>query len=181
MGWWDTQSSKWQMGIVAQMGGAAGIGAGVFFLQFRSPDVPVKPVFVAVAGGIGVGGSVGSGVSVPYSDIVRQIINPKFKPPGDSYYSDLAGSFSCGDIQREGITFGQMQASAVAIGVQTSSVRCTDVNMFGPSKLLFETVVKIPKNLPQVGQALLDLPAMQGGWGLGAFLFSGTLFHIGTS
>jgi hypothetical protein len=68
------------MVIVAQMGGAAPAGAGAFFLQFKTPDIQVRPVFLAVAAGVGLGGSVGSAVSIPWSDVVRQLINPQFRP-----------------------------------------------------------------------------------------------------
>jgi hypothetical protein len=65
MGWWEKKSSRWQSCVVAQAGGAAILGGGVFFVQFRSPDIAVKPCFVAIAGGAGMGGSIGSAVSIP--------------------------------------------------------------------------------------------------------------------
>lgn len=113
--------------------------------------------------------------------MVRQIINPRFRPDVDNYgYTDLRGSFSCQDIQRESIDFVQATASAVVVGTQFADVTCTDVNLFSPNRTLFTTRINIPRNLPQVGRALLDLPQIQGGLGLGAFAFTGTLFYIGT-
>ncbi len=182
MGWWEQRSSNWKMVIVAQMGGAATAGAGAFFLQFKTPDIQVRPVFLAVAAGVGLGGSVGSAVSIPWSDVVRQLINPQFRPDTASYgYADLSGTFSCQDIQRENITFLQAQASAIVVGAQFVHVTCTDVNLFSPNRLLFTTRIEMPRSLPQVGRALLDLPQMQGGLGLGAFAFTGTLVYMGTS
>ena len=129
MGWWEQRASNWKMVITAQMGGAAGVGAGAFFLQFKSPDLPVRPVFLAFAGGIGAGGSIGSGVSIPWADVVRQLINPQFRPNvEDAGYSDLRGNFSCQDIQRESISFLQAQASAVVVGTQFADVTCAEVN-----------------------------------------------------
>jgi hypothetical protein len=181
MGWWEQRASDWKMVIVAQVGGAAVVGAGAFFLMFKSPSIPVKPVFIAVAGGLGAGGSIGSGVGLPWADVVRQLINPRFRPDVDNYgYTDLRGTFSCQDIQRESIDFVQATASAVAVGVQFVDVTCTDVNLFTPNRTLFTTRINIPRNLPQVGRALLDLPQIQGGLGAGAFAFTGTLFYIGT-
>ncbi|MFN6954046.1 MAG: hypothetical protein ACK4PG_04530 [Acetobacteraceae bacterium] len=181
MGWWEQRASNWKMVIIAQVGGAAGLGAGAFFLMFKSASVPVKPVFIAVAGGLGIGGSIGSGVSIPWSDVIRQIINPRFRPDVDNYgFSDLRGTFSCQDIQRENIDFVQATASAIAVGVQFVDVTCTDVNLFSPNRTLFTTRIELPRNLPQVGRAMLDLPQIQGGLGAGAFAFTGTLFYIGT-
>jgi hypothetical protein len=181
MGWWEQRASNWKMVIVAQVGGAAGFGAGAFFLMFKSASVPVKPVFLAVAGGVGVGGSIGSGVSIPWSDVVRQLINPRFHPDVANYgYADLRGTFSCQDIQREKIEFVQATASAILVGAQFVDVTCTEVNLFAPNRVLFTTRINIPSNLPQVGRALLDLPQVQGGLGAGAFAFIGTLFYIGT-
>lgn len=180
MGWWEKRSDKWKMVIVAQVGAAAGIGVGAFIMNFKSPEIPVEPKFLAFAGGLGVGGSVGSSVSIPWSAIVRQLINPKFSLPPDSEYTDLKGKFSCQDIQREKISFVQATASVVAVGAQFSHVTCEDINLFGPDTLLFKTTIKIPKNLPEVGSALLDLPQIQGGFGAGTFAFVGTILYIGT-
>lgn len=59
-------------------------------------------------------------------------------------------------------------------------MRCWDLHLFSPNRLLFTTQMSIPRNLPQVGRAMLDLPQVQGGLGVGAFAFTGTLFYIGT-
>jgi hypothetical protein len=181
MGWWEQKSRKWKMVIVAQMGGGVGVGAGVFFLVFKSPDLPVKPVFVAIAGGLGVGGSIGSGVSIPWSDVVRQLINPSFRQPEDAEFATLTGEFSCAEIQRESISFGQIQGSVIMVGAQVSQVMCWEINMLGPNRQLFETEMRIPRNLPEWGRAALDLPQIQGGLGVGAFAFTGSLFYMGAS
>lgn len=65
MGWWEQRSSACRIAIVAQVAGAVGLGAGAFFPQFISPDLSVKPVFLAIAGGLGTGGSIGSSVRIP--------------------------------------------------------------------------------------------------------------------
>lgn len=181
MGWWEQRSSRWQACIIAQLGGAAVLGGGVFFLQFRSPDIPVRPVFLAVAGGVGAGGNIGSAVSIPYSDIIRQLINPNFHPQTQDYgWSALNGTFSCQDIQREKFDIAQIGASAVVLGAQLCLFTITDVGLFQPDRELCSSRISVPSNLPQVGQALMDLPQMQGGLGAGAFAFTGTIFYIGT-
>lgn len=182
MGWWEQKSSRWQACIVAQVGGAAALGGGVFFLQFRSPDLgTVRPIFLALAGGAGVGGSIGSAVSIPYSDVVRQLINPQFHPSVSDYgWSDLNGNFSCEEIQRERFDIAQAGASAVVLGAQFAVFTITEVHLFDPDRTLCSTRINIPRSLPQVGTALLDLPQMQGGLGAGAFAFRGTLFYIGS-
>ena len=182
MGWWETKSSRWQMAVVAQMGGAAGLGAGVFFLQFKSADIPTKPVFVAVAGGVGVGGSVSSAVSIPYSAVVRQFINPKATIDTSGFgFSDLDGSFSCKEMNGERFQLLQAGGSVIVVGAQVAYASCTEVNLLSDNRALFSSKITIPKNLPQVGAALLDVPQVQGGFGLGAFAFRGPMFYIGTS
>lgn len=181
MGWWERNSSRWEVCVVAQMGGAAVLGGGAFFLQFRSPDLDsVKPVFLALAGGVGAGGSIGSAVSIPWSDLVRSLINPQFRPPTDSYgWSNLEGTFSCADMQREKFEIVQAGASAVIVGAQVAYLTLTEVHLFSPNRQLAHTRITFPTNLPQVGSALLDLPQIQGGLGAGAFAFAGTLFYLG--
>ena len=181
MGWWEQRSSQWEGCIVAQVGGAAVLGGGVFFVMFRCPQVTVKPVYLAMAGGAGLGGSIGSAVGVPWSDVVRQLINPQFRPPTDSYgWSALDGSFSCQDIQRSSFSIISAGASAVVVGAQVAVMELNDVGLWS-SRLLCRTRITVPRNLPSVGRTLLDTPQMQGGLGAGAFAFTGVMFYIGTS
>lgn len=166
---------------MAQVGGAAVLGGGVFFLQFRAADVSARPVFLAIAGGAGAGGTIGSAVSIPYADVVRQLVNPRFRPPVEDYgWGAMAGNFSCQDIQREQFDIAQVGASAVVLGAQFAAFTITELNLFGPNRVIATTRLNLPRNLPAVGSALLDLPQMQGGLGVGAFAFRGTLFYIGT-
>ncbi|SFK87426.1 hypothetical protein [Falsiroseomonas stagni] len=180
MGWWEKKSSRWQSCVVAQAGGAAVLGGGVFFIQFRSPDVSVKPCFVAIAGGAGMGGSIGSAVSIPYSDIVRQLINPNFRPPTDDYgWGAMSGNFSCEDIQREQFDIAQIGASAVVIGAQLAAFTIREVAIFGEGDVITATRFNIPRNLPSFGRAVLDLPQVQGAIGVGGFAFRGVVAYIG--
>lgn len=182
MGWWTTSSSRWEMAIVAQMGGAAGFGAAAFFLQFRSPDLPVKPVFLAIAGGVGIGGSVGSTIGIPYSAIIRQMINPQAVVDTNSIgFSALDGTFNCEQINHALFSTAQAQASVVVVGVQAVAVNCEEARLLGPNIPRFSGRITLPRNLRQVGQALLDLPQIQGGLGAGVFAFTGPLQYIGVS
>ncbi len=180
MGWWEQKSSRWQACVVAQAGGAAMLGGGVFFIQFRSPDLSVKPCFVAIAGGAGLGGSVGSAVSIPYSDVVRQLINPNFHPPiGEYGWGGMTGSFSCEDIQREQFDIAQIGASIVVVGAQLAVFTIRDIGFFGAGDVITTTRLNIPRNLPAFGTAILDTPQIQGALGVGAFAFRGSIFYIG--
>lgn len=179
MGWWETRSSRWECCVVAQAGGAAILGGGVFFLMWRTPDVPVKPCFVAIAGGAGAGGSVGSAIGIPYSDIVRQLMNPNFRPPTDSYgWSAMDGSCSCQDLQRSSFSIASVGGSAVVLGAQMAMLEFNDVGLFS-TRFLCRTRMTIPRNLPSFGRALYETPQVQGGLGAGAFAFTGIAFYIG--
>ncbi|MGG5809534.1 hypothetical protein [Falsiroseomonas sp. CW058] len=181
MGWWETRSNQWECCVVAQVGAAAVLGGGVFFLQFRRPQLTTKPVFLALAGGAGIGGSIGSAVSIPWSDVVRQLINPQFRPPTDTYgWSNLDGGFSPQDIQRSSFSIISAGASAVVVGAQVAVLEINDIGFSGV-RTLCRTRLSIPSNLPAVGRALLDTPQMQGGLGAGAFAFTGAIFYIGVS
>ena len=182
MGWWEQRSSSWKACVVAQMGGAAILGGGVFFIQFRAPNVQVRPTFLALGIGLGAGGSIGSAVGIPYSDIVRQLINPQFRPPVNDYgWSDMNGDFSCQDIQRQQFDIAQVGASALVVGGQIAAFSVTRTSLFGSGQTLCETRFTIPPNLPAFGLAVIDTPQVQGGIGVGGFVFRGSLFYIGVS
>jgi hypothetical protein len=51
--------SDWQFAGVVTMGGAGGIGAGVFWFEFFSQRAAVREVFYLAAAGLGLGGSLG--------------------------------------------------------------------------------------------------------------------------
>lgn len=181
MGWWETRSSQWECCIVAQVGGAVILGGGAFFVQFRRPQMAVKPNYLALAGGGGLGGSIGSAVGIPWSDVVRQLINPRFRPPTETYgWAALDGSFSPGDIQRASFSIISAGASAVAIGAQVAMLEINDIGFRGVTTLC-RTRITFPRNLPSLGQAVIDTPQMQGGLGAGAFAFTGVMFYVGTS
>src|SRR5580704_14197402 len=184
MGWWEQHSDKWQMGLIAQVGGASGVGAGLFLFQFKAPEVPVKPLFLGIAGGFGVGGSIGSAISIPYSSLIRQLINPKAAINTDAMiYSDLdivdwsiGYGISCQNINHARILIGQATASAAVVGAQKVLVSCSIASyLIGTDRPLFTCGLQIPDNLPVLGQALVDTPQMQGGLGLGIFGFAGMM------
>ena len=188
MGWWEQHSDKWQMGLIAQVGGASGVGAGLFLFQFKAPDVPVKPLFLGIAGGFGVGGSIGSAISIPYSSLIRQLMNPRAALNSDALiYSDLeifslnpGYGISCQNINHSRILTGQATASAAVVGVQKAAVSCSISSfLIGTERPLFTCGLQFPDSLPVLGQALVDTPQMQGGLGLGIFGFAGVMQYIG--
>lgn len=172
------------MAIIAQMGAVAGGGAGAFFISFKSPDIPVKPTFLNLALAFGVGGSIGSAVGIPWSSVVRQLINPKAAvDPSSGVYSDVDGTFSCKDIQRKRISITAVGGSAILVGAGLTYVRGYepgDTEDGEPDTVYFKTQVKIPKTLKSVGNAVADLPQIQGGLSLQAAYFVGVPFYIGS-
>ena len=184
MGWWETQSSNWSMAIIAQMGGVVGGGAGAFFISFKSPDLPVRPTFLNLALALGVGGSIGSAVGVPWSAVVRQLINPKAAlDPNSGVYSNVDGTFSCKDIQRKHISIATVGGSVILVGASLTYVRGYepgDSEDGEADQVYFHTQVQIPKNLKSFGNAVVDIPQIQGGLGAQAAFFVGVPFYIGS-
>ncbi|WP_376090845.1 hypothetical protein ACE7GA_20615 [Roseomonas sp. CCTCC AB2023176] len=180
MGWWEQRIDGWDICVVAQVGGAAGLGGGAFFLQFRSPNIPVKPIYVAVAAGVGAGGSIGSAISIPWRSLVRQLINPRaVANTNDIGWSKLDGTFSPYNLNHCSFTIGQVGASAAIVGGQFVLVSAFEPHLFSPNVPLFSSNIAWPRSLPQVGSAILDIPQIQGGLGAGAFGFTGSMQYIG--
>jgi len=184
MGWWETSSRQWRMAIVAQLGGGAVLGAGGFFIQFTAPELGRrKPAFLAIAGGAAVGGSIGSGLGIPYSEVIRRIINPDAipTPPQDLIFSPLAGEFALRDIQGAQFSITQIGASAAVVGAQIVSVECRQWRFFGlgGQRTWFVTDHQVPTDLPSLGRALADTPQIQGGLGLVALGFTGSIWYVG--
>ena len=190
MGWWEQDSEKWQMSLVAQVGGASGVGAGLFIFAFKSPDIPVKPIFLAIAGGFGIGGSIGSAIGIPYSALFKQLIDPKSSVNVDGIaYNDIdivelniGDGLSCKSINHSRILIGQATASAILIGAQKVIVSCSISSfLIGTDRPLFTCGLDVPSSLPQLGTALADTPQLQGGLGAGLFGFAGLMQYIGAS
>jgi len=184
MGWWERSSRHWRMAIVAQLGGGAVLGAGGFFIQFTAPELGQrKPRFLALAGGAAVGGSIGSTVSIPWSEVVRRLINPDAlpTPTRDLLYSPLDGTFAMRDIQGAQFSITQIGASAAVVGAQIVSVECREWRLFGlgGQRTFVVTDHQVPTDLPSLGRALVDTPQIQGGLGLVALGFTGSLWYIG--
>lgn len=181
-GWWDKRPSDWTMLVAGQIGAASGLGGGAFILIFRSPTLrPRMPVFLVVAGGVGFGGSIGSGATIPYSSIFRKLINSKdITDIERGMFNPLKGSFSCKDMSLANFTIGQAGASAAIVGGQVSKVRCRSLGIFsGQARDHFTSEFKWPKNVKEFGAAMLDLPQIQGGLGGGVTGFTGPMFYLG--
>jgi len=188
MGWWEQNSSSWKVCIVAQVGGAGGLGGGIFLFQFKSPDLPIKPVYLAIAGGFGIGGSIGSAATIPWSAIIKQFLDPQSHPDTDSaIYSDLdltdpSGGISCQDINHSRLLIGQATGSVVLVGAQKVIMSCSISHLIiGSDRPLFTCGLQIPTSLPKIAAALEDTPQIQGGLGAGIFGFAGFFQYIGTS
>ena len=202
MGWWETESSRWQMVIVAQVGAAEGVGGGVFLVQFRAPELgEVKPQFLVVAVGVGGGGSVGSAISISYSEIIAQLRNPRRRVDPTMVFSDVVGRFSCQLINHSVMGIVQATASAAVAGVQRCLVMCANTHFFGADTVLFRSSVELPRAVMELnhiaGRSRREAAGMlanaaweaagaeagmvqaQGGAGFGAFAFTGPMQYIG--
>jgi hypothetical protein len=180
MGWWEQSSNRWEVCVVAQLGGASVLGGGAFFFQFRSADLSVTPNYVAVAGGLGAGGSIGSGLSIPYRSIIRRLINPRAATdrPGVGWNA-LSGTFSAKNLNHSRLDIAQATASLAVVGAQLMRMRCDEWRLLGRDRRLFDSGIEWPRNLRQLTNALLDVPQVQGGFGAGAFAFRGIMQYIG--
>ena len=53
--------TDWEITHIAQVGGAATVGGGVYFFEFKSKEAGVRELFTFGGAGIGLGGSIGGG------------------------------------------------------------------------------------------------------------------------
>ena len=177
MGWWEQESSAWEVCIAAQAGGAVGVGMGGFMTQFRATDIPVRPMFLFVAGGLGIGGSIGGGASLPWSAVVNGLRNPHSPFNADAIWNRVSGTFSCRDLHNAPGALVQVQASAFVAGA--SFVNLSAQRGWIDPRPLFEQVIQVPRSLRALGTALADTPQISGGLGAGGFLFRGVFHYIG--
>lgn len=114
---------------------------------------------------------------------MRRLINPDTVPTprDDLIFSPLDGSFALRDIQGAQFSITQIGASAAIVGAQIVSVECRQWRFFGlgGQRTYFVTDHQIPTDLPSLGRALVDTPTIQGGLGVVALGFTGSLWHIG--
>jgi hypothetical protein len=172
------------MAIVAQLGGGVVLGAGGYFLQFTAPELGRRrPLFLALAGGAAAGGSIGGTLSIPWSEIVRRLINRDAVPtPIDELaYAPLDGTFALRDIHGAQFSIVQVGAFAALVGVQIVSVECRPWQLFGIGGrgTYFTSRHEVPTSLPAIGRALVDAPQVQGGLGVVAAGFTGSVWPIG--
>lgn len=66
-----TEANDWQACGIAQAGFVAGVGAGCYVFQFRSKNADCIGDFLFIAGGGGLGGSLGGGSGPSPADVIR--------------------------------------------------------------------------------------------------------------
>jgi hypothetical protein len=110
----SVKSNDWQCVGVATIGGASGLGGAVTFFQFRSKKADFLGEYIFAAGGLGVGGSLNSGVAPSPSDFATGGRNI-------NYWSDIKGSraFSADDLDN---CLGEMGSAGVSGGYGYSLV-----------------------------------------------------------
>lgn len=168
MGWWEERRA-WQTITIAQMGAGAVLAGGVFFIQFRSAGISARPVFVLTAVGAGFGGSIGSAVSIPYAEIVRDLRNPRRQSQLDQIMWSDAGTFEMGRLNMGFGNVASVGGSAVVIGAQLTALRGEDQS----GNRLFSTHTSLSSL-----NDILNLPGAQGGFGAGAFAMRGRMIHL---
>ena len=62
-----TQARDWKCATAAQIGGAAQVGGGVYWILFQSAEAHAREMFMFIGGGLGLGGSVGGANVTPDS------------------------------------------------------------------------------------------------------------------
>lgn len=102
-----TQKSRdWEVSLLAQVGGAAAVGGGVWAFSLRSPSLGVKEACFLFAGGLGIGHSLG-GASLR---------------PAEYTKLQCARDFSLDDLHRSVGRIGSVGASlSVGYGLVTIS------------------------------------------------------------
>jgi hypothetical protein len=178
MGWWEQESSAWDVCMMAQAGGAVGLGMGGFVTQFQAADIPVRPIFLFVAGGLGIGGSVGGGATLPWSTVVSALRNPHSPINMNAIWNRVAGTFSCRDLNNAPGALVQAGASAFVAGASFANLSAE--RGWTDPRPLFQQVIQVPRSLRSLGAALADTPQISGGFGAGGFLFRGVFHYIGT-
>jgi hypothetical protein len=114
---WNTKASDWKVAGAAQVGGAAGLGAGAWTMIFQSEAANWSGMFAFIGGGIGEGGSIG-GASMP--DLSTGGLN----------WSSLTCDqpFSAADLNWSG---GRLSTAGAGLAVGYGVVIITAFNMSG--------------------------------------------------
>ena len=101
----NDKASDWQVAGIAQVGGAAGLGAGVWWFEFFSQAVNTREPFMFIGAGIGAGGSIGGASAPDLTDLGNA------KPA----YSQLACArpFSVSDLD---MSIGRLTSAGAGIG-----------------------------------------------------------------
>jgi len=177
-GWWEQQSSSWQACVIAQVGAALGVGAGGFIVQFQS-SIPVRPVFLLMAGGFGFGGSVGSAVSIPWRNIIHDALHPANPSSRDDIiWNPIRGTFSCQELNHAPAEIVQIGASAMLVGAQMAML--TAQRGWTDPRYLFRQQISVPRNLRAAGNAVAGAPQLSASMGASAFAFRGIYQYLGS-
>jgi hypothetical protein len=113
----STKSNDWECVGVATVGGAGGAGAAITMFQFRSKSADFLGEYIFVAAGVGLGGSLNSGVAPSPTDFYN-------KGRDINYWSKINGnrSFSADDLSN---CMGVMTSAGVSAAYGYSLVYIT--------------------------------------------------------
>ena len=117
----STRANDWQCVGVAQAGAVAGVGAGVYFFEFRSRNADFRGVYNLYAAGIGLGGSLGGATAPSPSDILHNR-NPDL-------WSNIRAEtpFSANDLH---LSYGNYRSIGAGAGIGYSLVRLSGQSLF---------------------------------------------------
>ncbi len=128
---WTTQADDWNVSGIMQLGGAGGIGGGIFLFQFQSYDAGQEGHYVIfMAVGLGLGGDLG-GASVPVSDIIDSLRGKTYPIPTSSSFTALNcdNSFSMKELTHSP---GRLTTAGAGFALGYSLVYITATRVFHP-------------------------------------------------
>jgi len=143
----------WQACGVATIGGAEGLGGGVFFFEFRSKSANCRGSFMFLAAGLGLGGDMGGGSGPSPGDVIHN------RQPDLWTSLECINYFSADDLD--------MSVGQLFLGTVTGA--------YGYS------VVRISAGLLPVLFRLQSCSGWSTGVGVGAAVFTGVWKQLGTS
>jgi len=75
-----TQANDWEIALICQMGGAEGVGGGIFFADIKSKKAKTRSAFLFLGGSFGFGGSFGGGAGPSPLDVVQNHVPDMYTP-----------------------------------------------------------------------------------------------------
>jgi hypothetical protein len=116
----NSKVADWKICGIAQVGGAGGLGAGIWWFELKSDSLGLREPVMFLGAGVGVGGSIGGASGPDLSDLGNA------KPA----YADLTcdRAFSVGDLD---MSAGRITSAGVGLAVGYGLVYISAFNLNG--------------------------------------------------